>query len=208
MNMQLKDLYLSRLILNKNVTIRTIYFGLFVFLTFSNCFGQERASFDFEKRETLKPIKMPDSSLSMTASPDNSAISTLFDNFSVNLQTANDALSGAILTGFRVPLKAVPGKKYIYYKQDLRGVINKDANARIVLFLALGNELVAIEFPYGKKYEENLLRSFQRRVRNASNLSYSATMAVIVERRSANSVAFIQIDSFDLAVETKPIRNN
>lgn len=42
-------------------------------------------SFDFEKREMLKPIKMPDDFISMTASPDNTAISTLFNKFSIDL---------------------------------------------------------------------------------------------------------------------------
>lgn len=161
-------------------------------------------SFDFEKREMLQPIKMPDDSVSMTASPDNSTISTLFDKFSISLQNANDALSGAIFTGFRVPVKTAPGKKFIYYQQDLRGVVHKDADARIVLFLDLGGKTATIEFPFGKKYDEDFLRSFPRRVKNVEAGSYLAALAIIVERRSVNSVAFIQIDSFDLMVGTKP----
>lgn len=160
-------------------------------------------SFDFEKREMLKPIKMPDDSISMTASPDNSAISTLFNKFSLNLQTADDPLSGAIFTGFRVPVKTVPEGKFIYYNQDLRGAIKKDADARIVLFLDLGGKMVTIEFPYGKKYDENLLRSFPRRVKNIETNSYLATLAITVERRNVNNVAFIQLDSFDLTVGIK-----
>jgi hypothetical protein len=110
-------------------------------------------SFDFENRKMLQPIRMPDDSVSMTASPDNSAISTPFDKFSINLQTANDALSGAIFRGFRVPVKTAPGKKFIYYKQDLRGGVHKDADARIVLFLDLSGKQETIEFPYGEKYK-------------------------------------------------------
>lgn len=116
-------------------------------------------SFDFEKWEMLQPIMMADDSVSMTASPDNSAISVLFDKFLISLQTANDVLSGAIFTGFRVPVKTAPGKKFIYYKQDLRGVVHKDADARIVLFLDLGSKATTIEFPCGKKYDGNLLRT-------------------------------------------------
>lgn len=161
-------------------------------------------SFVFEKREMLQPIKMPDDSVSMTASPDNSAISTLFDKFSVNLQTANDALSGAVFTGFRVPVKTAPGSKFIYYTQDLRGFIEKDADARIVLFLDLGGKLTTIEFPYGKKHEGDLLRSFPLRVRNVETNSYLATLGITVERRNVKNIAFIQIDSFDLAVGITP----
>ena len=161
-------------------------------------------SFDFEKREMLQPIKMPDDSVSMTASPDNSAISTLFDKFSISLQNANDALSGAIFTGFRVPVKTAPGKKFIYYQQDLRGVVHKDADARIVLFLDLGGKAETVEFPYGKKYEGTLFRSFPRRVRNVETNSYLATLAITVERRNVKSIAFIQIDSFDLTVGITP----
>lgn len=99
------------------LALTAIYFVLFAFLTFSNCLGQEKMSYNFEKREMLKLIKMTDDSISMTASPDNSAISTLFDKFSVNLQTANDALGGAIFTGFRVTVKTVPGRKFIINKR-------------------------------------------------------------------------------------------
>ena len=161
-------------------------------------------SFDFEKREMLQPIKMPDDSISMTASPDNSAISTLFNKFSLNLQTANDPLSGAIFTGFRVPVKTIPGRQFIYYNQDLRGAIKKDADARIVLILDLAGKPITIEFPYGEKYDENLLRSFPRRVKNIGTNSYLATLAITVERRNVNNVAFIQLDSFDLTVGIKP----
>lgn len=160
-------------------------------------------SFDFDKRKMLQPIKIPDDFVSMTASPDNYAISTLFDNFKIDLQTANDALSGAIFTGFRVPVKTAPGKKFIYYRQDLRGVVQKDADARIVLFLDLGGKSAIIEFPFGKKYGENFLRSFPRRVNNIENNGYLAILAIIVERRDVNSAAFVQIDSFDIAVGIK-----
>lgn len=158
-------------------------------------------SFDFEKRELIQLITIPDDSVSMTASPDNSAISTLFDKFSIDLQTADDALSAVIFTGFRVPLKTIAGSKLIYYNQDLRGAITKDTDSRIVLFLDLGGEPVTIEFPYGKKHEGNLLRSFPRRVKNVGINSYLATLSITVERRNAKSVVFIQIDSFDLAIE-------
>lgn len=157
-------------------------------------------SFDFEKREMLQPIKMPDDSISMTASPDNSAISTLFDKFSIDLQTADDALSGAVFTGFRVPVKTASGKKFIYYKQDLRGVVQKDTDARIVLFFDLGGKAETMEFPFGEKYEGDLDRSFPRRVKNVESGSYLAALAIIVERRNENSVAFVQIDSFDIAI--------
>jgi hypothetical protein len=140
----------------------------------------------------------------MTASPDNIAISTLFDKFSINLQTANDALSGAVFTGFRVPVKAAPGSKFIYYTQDLRGAIKKDADTRIILFLNLGGEPLTIEFPYGKKYEGNLFRSFPSQVKNVGTDSYLATFTITVERRNIKSVAFIQIDSFDLTVGIEP----
>jgi len=86
----------------------------------------------------------------------------------------------------------------------LRGAVNKDADTRIVLFLDLGGELVTIEFPYGKKHEGNLFRSFPRRVRNVETNSYLATLAIIVERRNVKSIAFIQIDSFDLTVGITP----
>lgn len=64
--------------------------------------------------------------------------------------------------------------------------------------------MVTIEFPYGKKYDENLLRSFPRRVKNIETNSYLATLAITVERRNVNNVAFIQLDSFDLTVGIKP----
>jgi hypothetical protein len=41
-------------------------------------------------------------------------------------------------------------------------------------------------------------------VRNVEAGSYLAALAMIVERRNAKNTAFIQIDSFDLAVGIKP----
>ncbi len=144
-----KKFYFTKLIFNQRVIITAIHFGLFVFLTFSNCLGQEKMSFDFEKREMLKPIKMPDESISMAASPDNAIISTLFDKFAVNLQNANHTLSEAVFTSFRVPVKTVQGRKFIYYTLNLRGTIDKDADARVVLFLDLGGKSEIIKFPFG-----------------------------------------------------------
>lgn len=194
----------KKLIFNKRMVITAIHIGLFVFLTFSNCLGQEKMSFDFENREILKPIKMPDDSISMTATSDNTTISTLFEKFSVNLQTEKDALSGAVFTGFYIPVKAVQGKKYINYIQNLRGVVHKDADARIILSLDLGGKLITIEFPYGENTEADLFRSFPRRVKNGKTNSYLATMSITVERRSVKSIAFIEIDSFDLAIGIMP----
>lgn len=186
------------------MVISTIYIGLFVFLAFSNCLGQEKMSFDFEKREILQPIKMPDNSFSMTPSPDNTTISTLFEKFSVNLQTEKDALSGAVFTGFYIPVKTVQGEKYINYIQNLRGIVHKDADARIILSLDLGGKLETVEFPFGQKYEGNLFRSFPRRVKNGKTNSYLATLAITVERRSVKNIAFVEIDSFDLVVGIMP----
>ncbi|HSK73200.1 MAG TPA: hypothetical protein VK892_15990 [Pyrinomonadaceae bacterium] len=44
-------------------------------------------------------------------------------------------------------------------------------------------------------------------MKNVGTNSYLASLALIVERRSVNSVAFIQIDSFDLTVGIEPKQN-
>jgi hypothetical protein len=167
------------------VAITTIYFALFAFLTFSNCLGQEKVSFDFEKREMLTPIKMPDDSISMTASPDNSTVSTLFDKFSINLQTAKDALSGAVFTGFRVPVKTVPGKNLFITIKICEEPLTRFGykNCFISQFRRRAdNYRVSV----WKKDEGNLFRSFPRQVRNVGTNSYLATLAITVERGNVN----------------------
>jgi hypothetical protein len=162
----------------------------------------EVASFDFEKTEILKPMILVDDSISMSATLNNNGISTLFDNFVLSLQSEKDALRRTVTTGFRVPVKTVPGKAFVYYSQQLRGAITKDKDSRIVLLIDLAGKTTIIEFPFGQKFDGELVRSFPRKIKAAKDLTYSAAFSVLVERRNLESVVDIQIDSFDLTVSS------
>lgn len=194
----------QKLLLDRFVNIKSTWISLLVCLLFSNGFGQENPSFDFERREILKPIAIAENTISMTATQDNSTISTIFDNFSVNLQTTNDGLSGALFSGFFVPVRTVKGLKSIFYTQQLRGMLKKDAGTRVTIILNLGGVSKTIKFPFGKNFEGELFRSLPLKTRNLKNNSYLATIGIIVERKSRDNIGFIQIDSFDLIVSDKP----
>lgn len=183
---------------------RAVSYGLYALLlalvSLSNCFGQDKFSFDFDKREILKPTNLAEAGISMSVTQDKATISTLYDRFLIDLQKADDGLSKQIFTGFRVPVKTVKGKKFISYKQDLRFTVNKDAGSRVVLIIDVGGILKTIEFPYGKKINAEFFRSFPQKLANADAIVYTATMGLIVERRDPKNVVFVQIDGVDLLI--------
>jgi hypothetical protein len=180
---------------------RWFFFCGFLFSSHSD--GQEKAYFETQKREVIRPSTVVDGEFSITPSPNNTAISTLFDRFSVNLQSKTDPLNGSSFVGFRVPVNAVIGEKYIYYTQDIRGVIHKDADARVILVLDLGGHINTIEYPYGKKIDINLSLNFPQRVINSGTVNHAATLGIVAERKTAEDAVFAQIDSLDLSVSVK-----
>ena len=134
-------------------------------------------------------------------------ISILFQNAKASLgnNTGNtsEPLNATWIGAIRVPADMLGGGPALLVQQ-LRGAVDKDEGARIVLKLNIGGEgllsgqTYSVEFPYGKKMAETFDREFKYQSKLKSFRTYPVTIAITVERRDPKAIAEVSVHSIDV----------
>ncbi len=121
-----------------------------------------------------------------------------------NTGNKNEPLSATWVGAIRVPANMLGGSKAARLVQQLRGSVNKDEGARVILTLNLGGETFlagqnyVVEFPFGKKLNEDIQREFSYKSKTKLFQSYTATIIITIERRNPQAMAEVSIDSLDV----------
>ncbi|HEX8246087.1 MAG TPA: hypothetical protein VF541_21405 [Longimicrobium sp.] len=129
-------------------------------------------------------------------------LSMLYTGFEANLQNPSDSLSVVRVQSFQASIDSVPGNGWIRLSQQLRGSVHKDADARVVMVVNAGGQVVTRVFPYGRAFDGEVSVPLPvLRTRWAPDRHYFATLALIVERRTSRASVLTSIDSFDATVD-------
>ena len=158
--------------------------------------GAEEPYFNAQAREVLLPgFLAPDK---MSATSIGNVLSLLFDTARVSLQTESDPLTATWVGTITVPTTTTPGKKPKSYLQHIRGSVTKTPDTKVTVFFELGGKGFVAEFPYGMKFEGNILRKFISAIKPGSGARYTATIVIHAERRDSKSALLIDIDGIDV----------
>jgi hypothetical protein len=133
------------------------------------------------------------------APPDGDAGSLLFDSASVDLQ-GSEALSGANLTSFRIPVQYHTTRHSLVVKHDLRMFVQKDRHTRIRVILDIAGRTSIIDFPRGMTVNGDTTISVIRTLRLPST-AMVFSLLILVDRDSRDSPATLNIDSDDIIVK-------
>jgi hypothetical protein len=131
-----------------------------------------------------------------------------------NLGNVNEPLNGIWVGAIRAPADMLGGSRPALLAQTIRGSIHKDEGARVTVLLNLGDENFlsgqnyVIEFPFGKKLDEDFTREFMYKSKRKSFRTYTATIVVIIERRDPKVLAEVSIDGLDVLnrQDSKPVK--
>lgn len=121
-----------------------------------------------------------------------------------NTGSVSEPLNATWVGLIRVPADMLGSGKSSKLVQHLRGAVHKDEGARVVLTLNLGGQTLlggqtyVVEFPYGKKMDEDITREFTYSSKTKSFKSYTATIIIAVERHDSKALAEVNIDSLDV----------
>jgi hypothetical protein len=129
------------------------------------------------------------------------ALSILFDKASFVLN-GEPASTVAWIGRLSIPITAPQGP--MYYHETLRGALQKNADARVLLFFDLGGEIYLREYPYDGIAEKDLVvRSIYRTIGHPKD-TYGISLMITIERRTPDGRALVAIDTID--VEASPHR--
>jgi hypothetical protein len=124
-------------------------------------------------------------------------LTILLDDAKVSLQSESDPLVGIWVGTVVVPTRAGAGTGPKSYLQHVRGFVGKDKDSTVTILLRLGGKTHLISFGYGVKVNGNILRKLVTPAQPKST-SYTVSIAVLVERRTATSAVQVNIDSLDV----------
>lgn len=160
--------------------------------------ADEEVYFDAASKQAIQPGVLSEGQYSATSI--GNVLSVLFDSAKVDLQTANDGLTGTWLGTVRVATK--PGAKpKTSYLQHLRYSVEKTPGTRVSIVVELGGKTFTRTFPYGTTRSGNITGQFISPVLKQAG-GYTATILIIAERRDANSAVLVTVDGLD--VEARP----
>lgn len=152
----------------------------------------------------FRPVDLLDGT-SVRAVSNGKALSVLFDTFTFNMPKPDGGLTATKICALSFPVTISGGKKSVWYREALRGFVQKDADARVILIADIGGELHTEEFPYGKKTKRDLTLEYKHKSKATPSGIYTVTLLLAVERRTADSLALAAIDSLDIEASiTKP----
>lgn len=134
----------------------------------------------------------------MSATVSGNQLSLLFDTARVSLQTASDPLSATWVGTITVLTRPAAGKKPKSYVQHVRGSVTKTPDTKVTVFFELGGKGFVAEFPYGMKFDGNILRKFISAIKPGSGPRYTATIVIHAERRDSKSALLVDIDGIDV----------
>lgn len=158
----------------------------------------EEVYFNAEARELIQPDVLAAEKVS--ANSIGNVLTLLFDSAGLSLQTEKDPLTASWIGTVRVPINPAakaPGS----YLQHLRGAVNKTEDTRVSLIVTLAGKTFITEFPFGKKHQGDIFRSFVSPVKLAAK-SYIASILILAERSDPKGAVLVSIDGLD--VEAKP----
>lgn len=135
------------------------------------------------------------------ASPHGRNLSVLFDSLRVNLQSAADSMSATRIASFQASVEGIEAPTRVQLSQQVRGHVTKDANARVVIVLDLGNVVQVREYPYGRRLDSPIMRSLPAHVRLLPGQRYNGRITIFAERRTSDAVVLVTIDSLDATIE-------
>jgi hypothetical protein len=153
--------------------------------------------FDADARKVIQPTVLAGEKLSATSIGD--VLTLLFDGAKISLQHENEPMTASWVGSIRVPTKNTGKRSYL---QHLRGFIQKDKDARIIIILDLGETSHTISFPYGMAIKKDLFRELYSIIKLNSH-SYTATILIIAERQSAKSALMVSLDSIDVEAKAR-----
>lgn len=140
-----------------------------------------------------------DTALRFTTS--GTALSVLFDGFITEARGDTWWAPVTRTATFSARPEGVSPPTRLSFTQHLRGSIQKDADARVIVVLVLPDRTETLVFPYGERVDEgSLYRSFRSTLRVRELQEYAASVFVRIDRRRPNALARFDLDSFDVAM--------
>lgn len=129
------------------------------------------------------------------------SLTVLFNDFVA--EAGSHTLAGPVTrtATFSARPEGVAPPVRLSFVQHLRGAIQKDPDARIVLVLVLPDRTETLVFPYGERVDEStLFRRFRSSLRLNELQEYAASVFVRIDRRRPGALARVDIDSFDVTM--------
>ena len=121
-----------------------------------------------------------------------------------NTGNTNEPLGGTWIGAIRAPADMLGGSVPALLGHQLRGSVHKDEGARVVISFSFGGENplsgknYSIEFPFGKKFDEDFERDFRYQSRFKTFQTYNVAVVITIERRNPKALAEVSIDSLDV----------
>jgi hypothetical protein len=134
----------------------------------------------------------------MNANSIGRVLTLLFDSARVNLQTETDPLAASWTGTITIPINTTAKPKAKSFTQDVRGSVNKPADARVVIVFELAGKSSIVEFPFGTKHDGDITRRLVSLNKPPSSGRYTASIWIFAERRNPKSAVLVDIDSIDI----------
>ncbi|HVN85621.1 MAG TPA: hypothetical protein VMW17_12335 [Candidatus Binatia bacterium] len=154
----------------------------------------------------------------MSATRSGSTLSFMFNRLQVELDQNGPDLRAMWFAAIRVPVVVGDDVRMLGYKQDLRGAITKSVGARALLSADLYCVNHVIELPFGEGSPGvPMATDFSRSVfavedrlpyeQDPSGFyklpAYEVRLLLLVERKTLNESASVQLDTLDVAAVTQ-----
>jgi hypothetical protein len=132
------------------------------------------------------------------------ALSILFNKADFNLSGEESPQTLTWIASLSIPVHLGEQCKDIFYHEVLRGFVQKDADARVLLMFDLGGEVHFRDHQYGREIQKDLVLESVYRIQKQTT-PYKITLLVMIERKTPESTVLVAIDSIDIeASSTQP----
>lgn len=132
------------------------------------------------------------------------ALTVLFDDLQVNLESGDDLLTGVRCTAFAAIANVEPPAMRVRISHDLFGHVFKDADTRITLMADLGGTVQSIVYPYGAAADEQIVRTVEAETELRPGQRYLVTITLSAERRTPTAVVLAGLEGIDMTIEPVP----